>query len=363
MTLKTPKPIISVVIPVFRVEKYLRECMDSVLAQTFKDFEVILVDDESPDTCPEMCDDFARKYPPSTGKPYVRVIHKKNAGLGMARNTGIDNAQGKYVLFLDSDDTLRSDALQSLMNVVKLHPNIQVVHGSLCRFVKPGRYSSDIHSGVPKIVDGKENLRRTALCCFSSFSGDEPFSVERSSCGALYELKLLNDNHIRFLSERQYISEDYIFNFEVSLHASAIAQIPDTIYQYRVNIGSLTHSNLDIAMPRIAAYSEYIEAMMRVAGFGSMASRYAFGYAAAAKRAQYKYLFRSDASMSLKMQKARRWRELPYFCRMIQEFDPRGMSLPQRLNYKLFAKRKFRMLYALIIAHQSMRNIKGYIGD
>lgn len=88
----------SVIIPVFRVENYLRQCVDSVLAQSFKNFEVILVDDGSPDNSPAICDEYALR------DKRVHVIHKINGGLSSARNAGLDIAQGEYVMFLDSDD-------------------------------------------------------------------------------------------------------------------------------------------------------------------------------------------------------------------------------------------------------------------
>ena len=88
----------SIIIPVYNVEKYLHQCVESVLSQTFSDFEIVLVDDGSPDRCPEICDEFARN------DARVKVIHKENGGLSDARNYGIKAANGKYLLFLDSDD-------------------------------------------------------------------------------------------------------------------------------------------------------------------------------------------------------------------------------------------------------------------
>ena len=92
------KPLISVIVPVYKVEAYLTACVESVLAQTYPNFELILVDDGSPDNCPRMCDEFAAR------DSRIRVIHKKNGGLSSARNAGIDAAKGSYLAFLDSDD-------------------------------------------------------------------------------------------------------------------------------------------------------------------------------------------------------------------------------------------------------------------
>lgn len=105
---------ISVIIPVYNVEKYLEECLESVYSQTVKPFEVILVDDGSPDKCGEICDTLAASHPELT-----KVIHQENMGLGGARNTGISAATGDYLFFLDSDDTIDPDAIERLDRVIE----------------------------------------------------------------------------------------------------------------------------------------------------------------------------------------------------------------------------------------------------
>lgn len=91
-------PLFSIIVPVYKAEKYISECVDSVLAQTFENFELILADDGSPDRCPEICDEYAKK------DSRIKVIHKENGGASSARNSGIDAACGEYIIFLDSDD-------------------------------------------------------------------------------------------------------------------------------------------------------------------------------------------------------------------------------------------------------------------
>ena len=101
-------PEISVIVPVYKVEPYLRRCVDSVLAQTYGGFELILVDDGSPDNCGAICDRYA------TRDDRIRVIHQENAGQGKARNVGMDQAVGKYIIFLDSDDYWLPATLKTL---------------------------------------------------------------------------------------------------------------------------------------------------------------------------------------------------------------------------------------------------------
>lgn len=104
-------PLFSIIVPVYNVEKYINKCVDSILSQTFEDFELILVDDGSPDNCPAICDNYAEK------DSRVKVIHKQNGGASSARNTGLCSEKGKYILFLDSDDYW--DGTNSLSKIYK----------------------------------------------------------------------------------------------------------------------------------------------------------------------------------------------------------------------------------------------------
>ena len=99
-------PTVSVIIPVYKVERYLDACVESVIGQTYTDLEILLVDDGSPDCCPAMCDAWAEK------DPRIRVIHRKNGGLSAARNTGIEAASGTFLIFTDSDDRMEPDAVR-----------------------------------------------------------------------------------------------------------------------------------------------------------------------------------------------------------------------------------------------------------
>jgi len=116
---------LSIIVPVYGVEQYLRKCVDSLLAQDppLSEYEIILVDDESPDACPQICDEYARMSQESRVKsqelPCIRVIHRKNGGLSAARNSGIEIAQGDYLMFVDSDDYIESNVLSGLMAQVE----------------------------------------------------------------------------------------------------------------------------------------------------------------------------------------------------------------------------------------------------
>ena len=116
-------PKVSVVIPVYNVEKYLDRCIDSVVNQTYRNIEIILVDDGSPDGCPKKCDEWSEK------DSRIKVIHKENQGLGMARNTGIDNATGEYIFFFDSDDFVETTLVEKCLFAIKTTASDAAVFG------------------------------------------------------------------------------------------------------------------------------------------------------------------------------------------------------------------------------------------
>ena len=119
---------VSFVIPVYKVEKYLDECVQSILKQTYRDYEILLVDDGSPDLCPEMCDHWARV------DDRIKTLHKPNGGLSDARNYGLRHAMGEYIVFIDSDDFwCHDDDLQKLMAVAEKNPQVDFV-GYNCQY-------------------------------------------------------------------------------------------------------------------------------------------------------------------------------------------------------------------------------------
>lgn len=111
---------LSIIVPIYNVEQYLRKCVDSLLNQDMDDYEIILVDDGSPDTCPQICDNYAAVH------KNIRVVHRKNGGLSAARNSGIEIAQGEYIMFVDSDDYIEPNVLRKLITQVE-HDNLDVL--------------------------------------------------------------------------------------------------------------------------------------------------------------------------------------------------------------------------------------------
>lgn len=224
---------LSVIIPVYNVEKYIDECVSSVLNQTLRNIEIILVDDESPDNCPILCDEYSKM------DSRVKVIHKKNGGLGFARNSGIEVATGEYVTFLDSDDFVDNDAYEKLIGLIEAS-RLDLLYYKFRRFSN----GSDIeitHKTNHVNLYKDEEIQTLMLDIIASgplIKNDH--IIQCSSCTAVYKRDIIEKNNIRFHSERELISEDLIFNLDFLSCARKVAYNESEYYHYRVNPISLT---------------------------------------------------------------------------------------------------------------------------
>jgi V/A-type H+-transporting ATPase subunit B len=154
------RPEISIIVPVYQVEKYLNECIDSILAQTFTDFELILVDDGSPDNCPALCDAAAKR------DSRVRVIHKQNGGVSTARNAGLDAAQGNWIAFVDSDDTVEPEYLEKMHKVVLETGADFAICSSQCIDENGKTLAGGEHRLLNEFLPQEEVLRRMVVSDF-----------------------------------------------------------------------------------------------------------------------------------------------------------------------------------------------------
>ncbi len=214
-------PQISVIVPVYKVEPYLRRCVDSILAQTFTDFELILVDDGSPDGCPAICDEYAEK------DSRVVVIHQENGGVSRARNAGIDAARGEYLFFVDSDDWIEPEHIEVLLPT----EDEDLVYGG-----KKYIYHNSVQrtDSIPNMIIDSNNLDTYKKLIVSGI-------YEIISITPCYKLSIIRDNSIR-MDERISFAEDAIFNLSVLTHCKCIRYETKCTYCYRIdNIISASH--------------------------------------------------------------------------------------------------------------------------
>lgn len=203
--------IITIVVPIYKVEDYLHRCVDSILNQTYKRLEIILVNDGSPDSCGKICDEYAKL------DERVIVIHKKNGGLSDARNAGIEIAQGEYISFIDSDDWIEENYIEKLYQLI-INTNSDI---SVCNFIRTSTEKIQVENSMEEIYEYSNVEALEQLF--------DKFAVQMViSCGKLYKRELFKD--IRFPVER--IHEDEFTTYKLIYRANKIALTTAQLFYY-----------------------------------------------------------------------------------------------------------------------------------
>lgn len=214
--------LVSIIVPIYKVEKYIHKCIDSIINQTYKKIEIILIDDGSPDNCGKICDDYAKK------DSRITVLHKENGGLSDARNAGINIAKGEYLTFIDSDDYVSEDYVKFLVDLIKEYDADMSVckHTIMCN-------KKEIDKGTKKMyLEGPKKILEMSL-----YSDD--FDI--SSWAKLYKKELFND--IRFPKGRLF--EDSATTYKLVDLCNKIAFKSESKYFYVIREDSITNKAFD----------------------------------------------------------------------------------------------------------------------
>ena len=204
-------PQISIIVPVFNASKFLNQCVDSILSQSFEKFELILIDDGSTDSTLDICNNYARM------DSRIVVLTKKNGGVSSARNVGLSVARGKYIMFCDSDDYVHTEWCSDLYEQIVNHPNAWIV-ADMCRFTE--------EKCITQITTN--NLTKDELTYFVIFSA----SLSPYTWNKIYSSRIIAENNISF-DETRTIGEDVIFNVQYYSFCSEILYLPKILYYYR----------------------------------------------------------------------------------------------------------------------------------
>lgn len=224
--------MISVIVPIYKVEKYINQCVDSIIAQTYKNIEIILVDDGSPDSCPEICDEYAKQ------DDRVKVIHKENGGLMSARQAGLKEASGDYIGFVDGDDWIEPDMYERLAELIeKYSPDMAV-----CEFFYALTDKKDIsNQKLNKSFYGKSELQREVYPSML-FAGEYyRFGINPCCWSKVYKKSLLENNLYKVTTDIR-MGEDAAFTYPCLLEANSICYIDKPLYNYRINPDSMTNA-------------------------------------------------------------------------------------------------------------------------
>lgn len=230
------QPLISVIVPVYKVEEYLDQCVESIVNQTYRNLEIILVDDGSPDKCPEMCDAWAKK------DSRIKVVHKENGGVSSARNVGLDYFTGDYVTFVDSDDIIYAAMIASLVQSCEKH-GTRLAMCSVSHFSSEDEIPSHLN-GTTKIFDGK-------YICRHFFECNASMAVIK-----LYHASLVRN---RRLIVGRRVGEDAAFNYPIFFDQEKVAFINSPMYFYREHPGSVMGSYKPAQLDELDTFCEMLD--------------------------------------------------------------------------------------------------------
>lgn len=233
------RPCVSVIIPVYNVEKYIYRCVDSVIAQTLKEIEIILVDDGSPDGSPAICDEYTRQ------DPRIQVIHKENGGLASARNAGMKIAKGEYIFFLDSDDWLELDGLETLYRKAK-ETKVDFVKYRAIRSFWPElpEHTPVRVEPIRELQEGLYDRKRIIEEVYPRLFATNQITMGAvvGAWGAMYKTDFINAHQVYFDEEIKF-SEDVIFSARVVKAAKSFYFIDEAgVYHYFYNPESISKS-------------------------------------------------------------------------------------------------------------------------
>ena len=233
---------VSIVVPVYKVEAYLRNCLNSILNQTYQDLQVILVDDGSPDRCGAICDEYAQK------DTRVLALHKKNGGVSSARNFALDYADGEYITFCDSDDAYAPAWIEQLVAAMQAHQADVVVGGFTFVYEDGTPCKTNPHvAGVWSAEPPEEKLEYSFRYVMNPAHGWEIWD-------RLYRRDIISQNQIRFCETCGNYAEDLGFTLACSLYAKRVAVIESCGYLYTVRGGSMMQTSARI--PKLDSLNE-----------------------------------------------------------------------------------------------------------
>lgn len=220
------KPLVSIIVPIYKVEPYLRRCLDSLMNQIYAHLEIILVDDGSPDNSPQICDEYAAK------DNRIVVVHKKNGGLSDARNSGTNIAKGDYLYYLDSDDELPFDSIQTFVDYAKAYPEAEIIVGKMHCPQNEDIYKEQLFDSVQIFRNNIE---------FRKFFSSPKDIFPANACNKLIKKDFIFKNSLFF--QKGLIHEDQLWMFFVSQVTKYVVCINKQTYIRYINPGSITNGS------------------------------------------------------------------------------------------------------------------------
>ena len=245
-------PLVSVIIPVYNVEKYIERCISSVVNQSYKNLQIILVNDGSKDTSGAICEKWKNK------DNRISVIHKQNEGLGYARNTGLQVATGKYCSFIDSDDYIKTNMYEKVIAQLEKEQADICYYGLINVWTNK---TSEIKEYPTKLVYVGEAILRDLFV--PAIGAVKENFINVSVCTAIYRLGCIRENSIMFNSEKVCLCEDLFFNINYSALSKKAIVFPESFYYYCHNSNSLSTSYRSDRFEATIRHQKLLESNMK----------------------------------------------------------------------------------------------------
>lgn len=225
---------VSIILPVYNVEKYIDRCLKSLVNQTMKEIEILIINDGTLDNSMEICEKYAKI------DQRIKIYNKDNEGLGLTRNYGLKRASGEYICFVDSDDYVTDDMCELLYATAKKY-EADIVYGGIYRDNNEGKILKKPSTNSTKIWKGQDEIKNLLLDFIATKPKEKKDTImEVSVWKAVFKKSIFDKYGINFVSEREFISEDVIFDIDFFLKSQCIVAIPDCVYFYCVNQNSLS---------------------------------------------------------------------------------------------------------------------------
>lgn len=336
-------PKISIIVPIYNVEKYLDRCIQSLVNQTLNDIEIILVDDGSPDNCPKICDEYAQK------DNRIKVIHKQNAGLGYARNSGLEVTTGEYVAFVDSDDYVDTTMYETLYKRAESTNSDAVFCGFKTEVTKDvWRESREVEKDEQWEGNSVKEFMYNMIASGKGVRQERLYQM--SVWHAIYKREIIANNKLAFPSEREVVSEDIPFQIDFLKNANKVLYLNKHFYYYCLNGSSLTAT---FKKEKIYGYNRLYDILItkiKEKEYSQRINRFYIGYCRSYFYDIYIHNLKNKAELCNLVFNSREFKQVRH------EFKSSFLPMHTRLMYILMSKKTLYILLLFVKLTQQFKN-------